>query len=377
MQKSFETEVKHILRRYNSGEHLERRELLVRELNSRPVILYGVGYFKQAIFNNLLFENVRPICFCDSFHNGIDIDTGLPIIDTAQLPNLHLQSNIVITVVSERTSQIIESHLIDLGFDKKQIFTFKHIYPLFRQSATIQSRLTASEFNAFIDGYSWVYEQLEDNRSREVLIEKIASYLLNDTTTSDSTDQFLMEPTILLNREEVLLDGGVGTGNATRRFVDNSRNSCKFIYGFDIDQANIREAQKNLERVENKRIENIALWSESSEVNAHLLGNLGSYLDSNGEQIVSATSIDEYFSNSMYTHYPSFIRLDIEGSEEKALIGATRLINHTRPILAVCSYYRPDSIYNVLRIILSFDKSYKICLRHYSNYLTDSVIYAC
>ncbi len=68
--------------------------------------------------------------------------------------------------------------------------------------------------------------------------------------------------------------------------------------------------------------------------------------------------------------------MDIEGSELKALEGATETIRKYKPKLAICVYHKPEDIIEIPKKILELNPNYKLWLRHYSYVDTETVLYA-
>lgn len=73
---------------------------------------------------------------------------------------------------------------------------------------------------------------------------------------------------------------------------------------------------------------------------------------------------------------PSFIKMDIEGAEARALDGARRTIARHRPRLAISAYHQPGDLWNLLRQIRSWDLGYRFHLRGHSFNGFDTVLYA-
>lgn len=73
---------------------------------------------------------------------------------------------------------------------------------------------------------------------------------------------------------------------------------------------------------------------------------------------------------------PSFIKMDIEGSELMALDGLSKTIGKYRPTLAICAYHQPDDLWEIPLMIHSINDRYKIILRHHSYETTETVCYA-
>jgi hypothetical protein len=68
--------------------------------------------------------------------------------------------------------------------------------------------------------------------------------------------------------------------------------------------------------------------------------------------------------------------MDIEGAEKEALLGAKRIIKTVKPKLCVCAYHKPEDIYELPKTILALNHEYKLYLRHYTDVLYETVLYA-
>lgn len=73
---------------------------------------------------------------------------------------------------------------------------------------------------------------------------------------------------------------------------------------------------------------------------------------------------------------PSYIKMDIEGTEYNALLGAIKLIRKYKPALAICIYHRPEDIYDIIKLINSWNLGYKFEMRVYEDVGVDLVLYA-
>ncbi|MGB9878164.1 MAG: FkbM family methyltransferase, partial [bacterium] len=54
-----------------------------------------------------------------------------------------------------------------------------------------------------------------------------------------------------------------------------------------------------------------------------------------------------------------FIKMDIEGAEVDALLGAERTITQFKPKLAICTYHRPTDPMEIRQILLKYNPNYK------------------
>jgi hypothetical protein len=70
------------------------------------------------------------------------------------------------------------------------------------------------------------------------------------------------------------------------------------------------------------------------------------------------------------------IKMDIEGSEADALIGASKIISQFQPKLAISIYHHPKDFWNLPLLIKRLSPKSKLYMRHYGKELADSVCYA-
>lgn len=58
--------------------------------------------------------------------------------------------------------------------------------------------------------------------------------------------------------------------------------------------------------------------------------------------------MDEFLKNEKVT----FIKMDIEGLEMKAIKGASKIIKEQKPRLAICIYHKPDDFVSIPALLL-------------------------
>ena len=85
------------------------------------------------------------------------------------------------------------------------------------------------------------------------------------------------------------------------------------------------------------------------------------------------TALDAFFQNR---EAPTFIKMDIEGAEREALAGVEQLIRSHKPKLAICAYHKVEDIYTLPELIRTFRDDYTFYLRHYSDTIYETVLYA-
>lgn len=81
-----------------------------------------------------------------------------------------------------------------------------------------------------------------------------------------------------------------------------------------------------------------------------------------------------------FEYAPTYIKMDIEGSEILALIGAMEVTKTHMPMLGICVYHKLDDLIRIPYLIFELesgtksDKKYKYYLRQHS-YATDELVF--
>ena len=87
---------------------------------------------------------------------------------------------------------------------------------------------------------------------------------------------------------------------------------------------------------------------------------------------IAVTALDDVLAG----HTVDFIKLDVEGAELQALQGARKLIERSRPVLALSLYHRPQDLWELPLTLVNLCEDYRFHVRqHYFNSF-DSVLYA-
>ncbi len=373
---TFREEWRIIENEYLSDQWKKEREALKQKLVSKQIVLYGVGFFGGVIVKNFAAQGILVECFCDSNKSGVDSETNLRIISPKELKEKYTEANIVISVANPSTENTIYKMLLEMKFNKNQVFRFKDAYQFMKKSRVEQVTLEMDELQEHLDGYERMYNFFSDDRSREIILETIRSYLFNQLFTYEPPKESYFPEQFNFGENEVFIDGGLYTGDTAEEFINRVDGKYFQIIGFDIDEDNLVEAHKNLDSASKVKIIEKGLWDCTVSKPAELGIKAGSNVKDEGEDIIELVSLDEVFANIPLKEYPTFIKLDIEGSEKEALRGAEKIIRNVAPKLAVCVYHRPEDIYVLTELIQSFNSNYKFFLRHYSPYIWDTVLYA-
>ena len=95
-------------------------------------------------------------------------------------------------------------------------------------------------------------------------------------------------------------------------------------------------------------------------------------ISENGSNVVIVDSIDNVCGKDRVT----FIKMDIEGSEAKALRGAEKTIRRDKPRLAISIYHKPEDYFEIPFLIKEMVPEYKLYIRHHTFNKNNTVVYA-
>ena len=248
-----------------------------------------------------------------------------------------------------------------------------------------------------IDGHKVISpdEFYEGNRDRYIIVnssafsEEIArelkdhgvpeDHIFNFGNLSRSTEQYF-EPGIIKPIEhEIFVDGGCYDGTTFRNFVKWCNGNYDAIFSFEPDRQNYEVTSGSLEKdpVANVNLFNKGLWDKDETLYFNASGTQGSGIvdgQNSGSSTVSieTTSIDKALNGAPAT----FIKLDVEGAEYEALIGAEETIKKHHPRMAISIYHKPEDIFTLPELVLSFSDEYRLYLRHYQLSRFETILYA-
>jgi len=231
------------------------------------------------------------------------------------------------------------------------------------------------------DAIRRVYDSLDDEESRRVYTTKLLFYLTQEKALLDgilSEHPIYFEPNIVsISPEEVMVDGGAYTGDTLRDFLSFCENSFGSYYAFEPDPANFSQLAATYE-VDGVRVIAVqaGLANRSGRLRFQSGLSMASKLVSDadaGEETIEVVSLDEFFTDRPA---PTFIKMDIEGSERGALQGCSNIVARHQPKLAISAYHHAWDLWELPLLLLSMNPHYRLQLRHYTREIADTVCYA-
>lgn len=177
--------------------------------------------------------------------------------------------------------------------------------------------------------------------------------------------------------KETFVDGGVYDLGSVKGFLQWCNGNYERIYAFEPEKSNYELCKEKAEQWEHVSLFNCGLFDRQGNI-GFTSGLGGASRIENQQQDfysdydVAVTDLDSVVQGEKVT----FIKMDIEGAEEKALLGARHIITEQKPKLAICVYHKPEDIIELPALVLGMRPDYKIAFRHYSLRDTETVMYA-
>lgn len=175
--------------------------------------------------------------------------------------------------------------------------------------------------------------------------------------------------------DEVFIDGGAFDMNTTLKLKRRIGNNLKKVYAFEPLEKEYLKCKEIIERenLQDKiEVVNLGLWNKLETLSFNNTEFGDGRIDENGLEYLKCDSIDNVLNGNKAT----MIKLDIEGVEKEALIGAKKTIKKYNPLLMVCIYHKPNDIFEIFNLINSYNPKYHFFIRHFSYYNCETVLYA-
>lgn len=199
--------------------------------------------------------------------------------------------------------------------------------------------------------YLEILGQLEDEESQELMAKILLYRLFFDVSLAYGVKSggvhYFDKDIISLSDKEVFVDVGGFDGDTLRDFLKLTGGKFERYYLFEPEEELYQKAS-SVSADARIQYELKACYDQNTELQFNTEGSATQgRVDDNGMKKISAVRLDDFI-----TEPPSFIKMDIEGSEMKALEGARKIIRKYYPTLAICIYHRPDDIRRIVGFII-------------------------
>lgn len=269
-----------------------------------------------------MYRNIPWACFVDNHLKQKEI-RGLPVIGFEELYKKH--QNSIVIVASVVYYKEIEKQLLENGFKKENIVNIGRI--------------------------------LEDTLYKK---------------------QYFDLPCFSCEEGESFVDVGAYQGESSLAFIKwyskMGREKYGNIWALEPDPSSYENCCLNLKKLKlrNLNVINAAAWNENEILRFKACGNFDACIKQDGQIEIRGVKLDAILEDEKVT----FIKMDVEGTEKRAIIGAEKIIREQKPKMAISIYHKPEDIWELPSLLLEYNAGYRFYLRHYSFADSETVLYA-
>lgn len=177
---------------------------------------------------------------------------------------------------------------------------------------------------------------------------------------------------------EIIIDCGAYTGDTLVDYIKYVNKYFSKYYALEPDVNNLELLLNTLKKikVDNVEIVNKGAWNKKEKL-FFQQDDIGSAIISDSmEKTGIMQEIEGDTIDNICGCTASFIKMDIEGAEYNALLGAENTIKKNFPKLAICIYHRREDLIRIFKLINSYNPDYKYYFSLHSKVGNDAILYA-
>jgi FkbM family methyltransferase len=318
--------------------------------------IYGAGGYGEWVCRILSQKGDRVAGFLDQNAEAINSLMGLPVRKAEDPTFPRKDSTVIVALVQPyKERERIFAFIRECGFEKiVDAQSIRCHYVPYSSDPDLDDMWGGMDL--FTDDHSiYIYSKhavAHIDRDYEDCVESIGSvqYFPKDVPFSKGYERFV--------------DCGAYTGDTVAEAIRLKRTKAVVMF----EPMNFGKIMKSTNLSEmylfpcavSEKTEMISMAEEGGS--SHIGGNTK----------VQAVALDDV----MPTFAPTFIKMDIEGAEMKALRGAWMLISRYRPDLAISVYHCVNHLWDVPLLINSWGLGYKFWLKCHNSFTMETVLYA-
>ncbi|MFT8318828.1 MAG: FkbM family methyltransferase [Sporolactobacillus sp.] len=334
------------------------------------IVIFGLGRGGRNVFQLLTEHEIINIeAFCDN--NQVKQEQryeDIPIYSPQISVNNFPEATFIISCVDDVSAR---QQLLDLGVSLNRILVFDLTWysPQIDNSSFIRQHI--SEFDH-------VFQWLDEDLSRDVYVNLLNYKLTRDTNylkkVYDPNETQYFNSLIQSVRGKTFVDVGAYVGDSLESYINWCGGSFERVICFEANKANYMKIIKKINRNQWKNVEAIplAITQNKGELLFNSISAGGGYLSDTVGDKVSCDSLDHVLQREKI----DFIKMDIEGGEYDALLGAQEIILKYHPVIAFCVYHKKDDFYKLPQTVKNMYSGYRFYFRHYTLTEGETVCYA-
>lgn len=165
---------------------------------------------------------------------------------------------------------------------------------------------------------------------------------------------------IKLDKNETYLDLGAYRGDTVDEFLYYCNNEYNGIIALEPDRRTFKKLSEHINDIPNATAYQKAIYSENKSLIFSSKAGRQSAISDKGEEI-EAVTVDEICKNKKVT----YIKMDVEGAEYDALVGAEETLRVQKPKLNIALYHKSHDVFELPLKISEINPDYKFYIRRH------------
>ncbi len=342
----------------------------------RAVWIFGAGQFGRDLCAALQRAGHTVAGFIESKPSATQI-LGLPLINWQQWPPPAHSAAPLCVGIFNRGMPLDELETLARQNGAHEVYLPWDLYDAVKQE--LGWRFWLSEPERILsqqDNLAKAMDCLSDDTSKRCLLD-IAAFRLGLNTPYGSfhhaENQYFNPLTLdaLQGQPIRFVDGGAYNGDTYLELC--SLADVQEAYLFEPDAANFAQLISHTSSSA-RRVQCLPLGlSNGYGILSFNAGNgEGASITANGTAHIAVAALDTVLAG----HTVDFIKLDVEGAELQALQGARKLIQRSRPVLALSLYHCPQDLWELPLTLAAMCEDYRFYIRQHFFNSFECVLYA-
>lgn len=350
-------------------------ELIDNLRKQKKIVIYGAGNWGRWLLSLLKSYSVNVNAFLDLKAEMIGKVEGLPVFkpDCNDFLRREKEEIYILIAANYIYHKKVKQNLNELGYENVNLVKCVWYPGPLNFDRDLDSIINKTE------DFLGCAKILEDEKSFRIYEDAISSYVTAECKMSaeaETDNQYFPADIPFKKGYSKFIDCGAFTGDTITQ-LRKIKGKTDTVIAFESDIHNFKALSETVRQNKESIAENILLypcgvWSRLEQLRFNSGQGSGGVISEDGTSVIQCVALDDVLSD--FT--PTFIKMDIEGAEYEALLGARKMIQNYKPDLAICVYHSIIDFCRIPLLIHGWDLGYKFYLRCHEDFNQEIVLYA-
>lgn len=341
----------------------------------KPAWIFGAGQFGRDLCRAMQMVGHPVAGFVETKPSASEV-MGLPVLDWPQWAAAHAEAPMCVGIFN-RGMPLDQLEAMARQAGAQDVFLPWDLYRMVMPQMGWRFWLSEPErILDQIDAFASALECMDDAVSQRCMLD-IAAFRLGLNTAygsfKHSENQYFNPLTLTDFQGKAIrfVDGGAYNGDTYLELCGMTEVETAHL--FEPDAANFAQLTRHVSPTGRKaQCLPLGLADSYRILSFNAGSGEGASISETGTAHIAVAALDDVLAG----HTVDFIKLYVEGAELQALQGARKLIQRSRPVLALSLYHLPQDLWELPLVLADLCEDYRFHVRqHYFNTF-ESVLYA-